>query len=71
MATSGLDRFQQQQVQGTPTRKACSVRETHTLVIDRILEDGTKVTDGNLRWYNAFSKQFQKPGQNAPMTNRK
>ena len=29
VATSGQDRFQQQQVQGTPTRKACSVRDPY------------------------------------------
>lgn len=45
MATGGQDRFQQQQVQGIPTRKACSVRETHTSVIGRVLEDGTKVRE--------------------------
>lgn len=43
--TGGQDRFQQQQVQGTLTRKACSVRETQTSVAGRVLVDGTKVME--------------------------
>lgn len=69
MATGGQDRFQQQQVQGIPTRKACSVRETHTLVFSRVWEDETEVTEVSSG--GRQNKQFQRPRLDTPMSNRK